>query len=301
MGGVSINFFHGCRANFISRARATSAAPTFFKPFIQSATKEVFQDGALSYNNPVNVANAERQNLWPSADAKEPDLLLSIGTGYSSKEKRRRADRLGDNIETGLSGGLKQLLRIAFDAIDSTLDSNRTWDDFHYGLTAENRWRYKRMNIDLDKPPALDEVAAIKDLEAKAKAALIQDPKVKEIAHRLVASLFYFTLEKVEVVGISDANKNQYHCTGKNSNASATLQLLFPYGNPFLTTVSIFRVYNLPSTLRIPFSSETRRRSASGNHNAQCLFRPPKPLCRIWGLYQQPPRNLLPLHERHCS
>ncbi|OCL00524.1 uncharacterized protein K441DRAFT_444104, partial [Cenococcum geophilum 1.58] len=42
-------------------ARATSAAPTFFKPFTHSATGVVYKDGALKCNNPIRIADSERR------------------------------------------------------------------------------------------------------------------------------------------------------------------------------------------------------------------------------------------------
>jgi predicted acylesterase/phospholipase RssA len=72
-------------------AAATSAAPTYFKPFLHGRTSRTFMDGALCYNNPTRVANTERKLLWPDVADQRPDLLLSIGTGTNSKttEKER--------------------------------------------------------------------------------------------------------------------------------------------------------------------------------------------------------------------
>ena len=67
-------------------ARATSAAPSFFKPFEKSFTKRVYLDGAIYYNNPVKVANNERKFLWPDVADSPPDLLLSIGTGLNKRK-----------------------------------------------------------------------------------------------------------------------------------------------------------------------------------------------------------------------
>ena len=63
-------------------ASATSAAPSFFKPF-QTGTYPVrsYLDGALYHNNPASVANHERKFLWPDVAESLPDILLSLGTG----------------------------------------------------------------------------------------------------------------------------------------------------------------------------------------------------------------------------
>ena len=65
-------------------AAATSSAPGYFKPFYNHRTNQTYMDGGLCYNNPINVANRERQLLWPDVANHRPDLLLSIGTGTNS-------------------------------------------------------------------------------------------------------------------------------------------------------------------------------------------------------------------------
>ncbi|RPA74249.1 hypothetical protein BJ508DRAFT_418731 [Ascobolus immersus RN42] len=249
-------------------ARATSAAPTYFRPYQHAPTNQVFQDGALHYNNPIAVAHAERLNLWPSLSAREPDILLSIGTGNPAL-KKRRAERLGSSLDGGLSGGFKQLLRIAFDALDSTLDSNSKWDDFYYSLSEENKWRYTRLNLNLQRPPELDEVRAIPELEAITKDALMRDPQIKEIAHRLVASLFYFTAEKISTLNTFGEDGDQYQCTGyitcRLPNASASLaklasKLQFSISNPcFSITTSTAHTSLNANTLTFPLLEDSIR------------------------------------------
>lgn len=63
-------------------ASATSAAPSFFKPF-ESPGKQIYLDGAIYYNNPVKVANNERRFLWPDVADADPDIILSVGTGMN--------------------------------------------------------------------------------------------------------------------------------------------------------------------------------------------------------------------------
>ena len=63
-------------------ARATSAAPTYFKPFVNDRTHRGYLDGAIYHKNPVEVANDERRLIWPDERDLHPDILLSIGTGH---------------------------------------------------------------------------------------------------------------------------------------------------------------------------------------------------------------------------
>ncbi|KAI9853123.1 MAG: hypothetical protein M1824_001536 [Vezdaea acicularis] len=57
--------------------RATSAAPTFFDPIQIGKYGQVFADGGMLYNNPVQLTHREASNIWPGRG----QLLISIGTG----------------------------------------------------------------------------------------------------------------------------------------------------------------------------------------------------------------------------
>jgi len=61
-------------------ARATSAAPTFFKPIHIDIPPpgDTYVDGGLTYNNPAELAVAETTRLWPQ---RTKICLVSIGTG----------------------------------------------------------------------------------------------------------------------------------------------------------------------------------------------------------------------------
>lgn len=84
-------------------ARATSAAPTFFKPItIESPLpKATYVDGGLQNNNPAELARAEAQKIWPKA---KRFCIISIGTG------RVKAIQVASSSKTsGLSKGRKML------------------------------------------------------------------------------------------------------------------------------------------------------------------------------------------------
>jgi patatin-like phospholipase/acyl hydrolase len=67
-------------------ARATSAAPSFFRP-ANVAQYGAFQDGGLRYNNPVNLAIWESRQIWPTHNS--PDFVLSLGTGQQKLRRRK--------------------------------------------------------------------------------------------------------------------------------------------------------------------------------------------------------------------
>lgn len=75
-------------------ASATSAAPSFFKPFKSTRYPyKAYLDGALYHNNPASVANHERKFLWPDVAENPPDILLSLGTG---KHGRRLDEQIAE-------------------------------------------------------------------------------------------------------------------------------------------------------------------------------------------------------------
>ena len=60
-------------------ARATSAAPTFFK-HIKIGNKQPFIDGGLGYNNPSKLVLDEAKVVFPS---RQIGCLVSVGTGQA--------------------------------------------------------------------------------------------------------------------------------------------------------------------------------------------------------------------------
>ncbi|KAF5614105.1 hypothetical protein F25303_14158 [Fusarium sp. NRRL 25303] len=58
--------------------------PSYFPPYQLEASKTTFFDGGMWRNNPTDVAMCEAKVLWP--DILEPDLTLSLGTGYQDDD-----------------------------------------------------------------------------------------------------------------------------------------------------------------------------------------------------------------------
>jgi predicted acylesterase/phospholipase RssA len=71
-------------------ACATSAAPSYFKPFKSAKTDRVYLDGALYYNNPVEVSDRERKLIWSDVADRHPDVVISIGTGQNTSRIRQQ-------------------------------------------------------------------------------------------------------------------------------------------------------------------------------------------------------------------
>lgn len=73
-------------------AAATSAAPSYFKPYVRCG--RTYLDGAINHNNPVVVAKRERRLLWPDVESRHPDIFLSLGTGQNAADIDRTLKRL---------------------------------------------------------------------------------------------------------------------------------------------------------------------------------------------------------------
>ncbi|KAI1362066.1 FabD/lysophospholipase-like protein [Xylaria arbuscula] len=213
-------------------ARATSAAPPYFKPFRKHETQNSFIDGALYHNNLVWVAHHETKLIWGDKAPCPPDILLSLGTGkhdkHSGDTQVSRSSKPTD-IPSSPEGKLKtrvsqsfprQMLSIAFDRIDKLLECNTIWNNY----LAENQFtdlgrgsnfikrRFIRVNPDLGfEVPRLDAVNDLEGLEKAANHNLSQSaPRIREIAHRLVASSFFFEKD----AGSVKPTTTGYECTG---------------------------------------------------------------------------------------
>lgn len=218
MGGVSVGFASGfALVADLARARATSAAPGYFKPFIHEETGIGYLDGALYYNNPARVANMERKIIWPDTANNPPDILLSIGTGHdaalaAAKIKNRRIrTRPHKDVELLQKEKNKKIIQSRYvrrlfqglkNRVDNMTNSEFAWHNFsldvfkfHKDLNIQTR--YQRINPDLgSSPPPMDKVEKIEEVQNETRDQLgnreefIQ--KIREISSRLVASSFYF-------------------------------------------------------------------------------------------------------------
>eukprot|EP01103_Thecamoeba_quadrilineata_P001065 TRINITY_DN10940_c0_g1_i1.p1 TRINITY_DN10940_c0_g1~~TRINITY_DN10940_c0_g1_i1.p1 ORF type:complete len:362 (+),score=16.49 TRINITY_DN10940_c0_g1_i1:63-1148(+) len=74
--------FHGTSQATIPQAlRATSAAPTYFKPLIYKNNDgkiQTFVDGGMTANNPTELAIFEARTIWPERNI---DFIVSLGCG----------------------------------------------------------------------------------------------------------------------------------------------------------------------------------------------------------------------------
>jgi len=69
--------------SFFDAARATSAAPTYFKPYEKG--EHHWLDGGIYMNNAAQDGYARARELWPH----DPIRIISVGTGYDPPKKRK--------------------------------------------------------------------------------------------------------------------------------------------------------------------------------------------------------------------
>jgi len=159
-------------------------------------------DGAIYFNNPIQLADKERKLIWPNSCSEYPDIVLSIGTSYNP-HPRRPVDEKSATPTLGVVSHGKSLLKIATDHIASTVDSERVFSNYMSILpfTGDNRSRYVRLNPKLSEdPPRLDEVDRLSYLQTVVRGQMAESPEIKKVARQLVATSFFF--EKSEAAKI---------------------------------------------------------------------------------------------------
>lgn len=200
------------------RLRATSAAPSYFKPLKNARNGQGYLDGAVYYNNPVQVADIERKLIWPETKASPPDILLSIGSGCNMKIRedannastpqeqstnlKDRASAAAELMKHGIfkrglgSSQIRNYFKLAKDRVESLLDPEITWLNFISMVsTTDKESRYYRINPDIGfEHPRLDEVNKMAYLSEKMRQVKKEDSfqlQARTIARKLVASCFY--------------------------------------------------------------------------------------------------------------
>jgi hypothetical protein len=195
----------------------------FFKPFVNDRTREGFLDGAVFHNNPVRIANYESKLIWPDAEERHPDILLSIGTGHNGADSEGYVDdnysdnrrlpirRVFSQVRSGVNPTrpahtlrafpqFKDWFKIFKTRMESVLDAEQTWREFRKDVVGTSspiqEKRYIRINPKTSiRTPKLDDKAKVSVLQDDVKARLKSHGmrmKIEKVAQRLVASSFYF-------------------------------------------------------------------------------------------------------------
>ncbi|KAF1991096.1 hypothetical protein K402DRAFT_436349 [Aulographum hederae CBS 113979] len=174
-------------------ARATSAAPKFFKPYNHDPTQRSYIDGAVFHNNPIEVAEKERKLIWPELQDSYPDIVVSLGTATSPSLKRTESVQIA---QRGVVSHAAALLRIAKNHLATSIECERIWEKYLDNLPRNiKQSRFVRVNPELTgEVPSLDEVKAMPELQKNVRNRLKQDFRIKSLAFQLLATSFYFEL-----------------------------------------------------------------------------------------------------------
>ena len=168
-----------------------------FKPFSHGPAKQVYTDGAIYHNNPIQIADKERKLIWPELENDSPDIIVSVGTSYNPAARSSAAERALSPLSPrlGVFSHGKSLMKIATDHIASGLDSEKTWRSYMSVLhpAPTQKARYIRINPQLkENPPSLDEVDRLPYIQEVVREMSRTDANIQNVALRLIASSFYF-------------------------------------------------------------------------------------------------------------
>ena len=160
----------------------------------------MYEDGGLYYNNPVEIADAERKMIWPESALDHPDIMLSIGTGYNSNKSLNNSTpaQFRRPARLGVISNIKNLKRIAEDHIAISTESQRTWNAWYrlVSRSGDDKNRLYRLNVDCRKdPPALDDISAMQELREYTHQQYGANQIIQKIASHLVATSFYIHIK----------------------------------------------------------------------------------------------------------
>ncbi|KAF2176910.1 FabD/lysophospholipase-like protein [Zopfia rhizophila CBS 207.26] len=170
-------------------ALATCAAPIYFPPLLRHSTE--YWDGGISFNNPSMAAASEGEHIWPSTKQTVPDLLLSIGNGWSTVKMaspRKPTNPIASKI-TALQKCLYQ-----------QMESEEVWDKSFGNMQNLHPRQYVRLNPKVsDGLPQIDDLQALKNgsLENIASRYLQEENtrrRITDVCRVLVATSFYFDI-----------------------------------------------------------------------------------------------------------
>ncbi|KAF4440845.1 calcium-independent phospholipase a2 [Fusarium acutatum] len=191
-------------------ARATSAAPTFFQPFVHPETKRSYVDGALMHNNPVSLAYSEVDKIWPGS--LPPDIILSVGTGMvvdpkSGKMKTKHNSKL-ESFKRYIPRGYLMRIEAGLGIIQSSTSCQEAWKEFKSMSVTDRRLRHNchRLNVGLKQRVEMDDVEKMDSLVEECERTAPEH--LQRVARRLLASLFYY-------VGPLERTMKRGRCVGK--------------------------------------------------------------------------------------
>jgi len=195
-------------------ARATSAAPTFFRPInIKPPNPGIdWVDGGLGYNNPAQLAHDEAERIWPDSTS---CCLVSLGTGHPSavsldvpnletdvEAQRNVFQHIKDFVPkllsifpgwktaTNFPSGVVAVLKMA-SVLSSLITDSEAVDDALSHAAERRKFAYFRFNVERQVGDiGLEDFSKSRHIAALSRGYLNQHStrqKKKECVRRLIA------------------------------------------------------------------------------------------------------------------
>lgn len=193
----------------LGRARATSAAPSYFPAKFIRGLGFLQDGGAGKHNNPIDPAEWESRAIWGTA----PDLAVSIGTGFAR-------DPESPQIVSRRLGFRDRFFPRLFRLFNAVLNAQSGWDDHVNRVPRAERHKYFRINIALRQEPPLDDVGKMPELEDLA-ADFLRGHDFSSLTRALFAASFFFELRRKPV-----AKRNPVVCSGSIRSRSPDTRAL---------------------------------------------------------------------------
>lgn len=154
-------------------ARATSAAPLYFKPITINESR--YLDGGIGANNPSGLVLHEVMQMHPNL--RNPiDLLLSIGTGTSSRPSSSSLSSMKSTISIQTADTHKRILK------------QKTDINFYYGRIDANGLEDIKHNSWKPRHGWMATLQRIKDYTERYLDGENVQKELRECARRLVES-----------------------------------------------------------------------------------------------------------------
>lgn len=180
---------YSCDHSIETAATATASSPHYFDSLQQQKTGTKLR-GSLDLSNPAQVTLLEAKYLWPHALEQHPDLLLSVGSGYS--------------VDPAATSSKPPTMTVS--AVGCT-ETEATWHRTFGRYSDENPTRYVRLRPKFPSPlPKGDDTETLNSglFEEITKEFLQDDQlrtetrqddlgsKIDLIFRRLISTTFYF-------------------------------------------------------------------------------------------------------------
>jgi hypothetical protein len=155
-----------------------------------------FQDGGLCANCPVRPAMRESARIWPSV--RRPDLIVSIGTGFTPEQQGQKKETIGF-FQTLFIWRLVEAFLCS-----PACDGAKGWKDAFNSMSDELKEDAIRLDYPLPEPlPELD------DVDQMEWISNLQYDIPAELQRKLDAKSFFFELDEDPTV-----SENGYCCRG---------------------------------------------------------------------------------------